>query len=189
MKRVYLLLLPLAFACKTTPERPEDAKDGEVSISARELEPVTLFLGTRRVLAAEGVLIRATPQYYEERMGFTRDLRYVARKKWTLKDGTRVIELRNINTQKSNIDPDLLPRVYFGTGLEIRAFRVMRVYLTRSSGRERPLSIEVIGKNTNGDAKLWVSGRLQHEQPQITIRSELIWSEDKERYLHRSSVG
>jgi hypothetical protein len=191
MSRPCLLLLLLALSCKSTPKKDDPIREGEeVSISSGELEPLaSFFLETRRILAAEFIRIHMTPQFFEEKMGFTRDPRYVERKSWILEDGTRVIELRNINEkQTSNIDPDLLPRAYFGSGFEARAFRALRVYLAWPKTRERPLSVEVVGKNETGDAKLWVGGRLQHERPSITVRAELIWSEFKEEYVLRSGV-
>ena len=45
------------------------------------------------------------------------------------------------------------------------------------------------GMIATGDAKLWVSGRLQKEQPSLRVQMELIWSEDKERYIPKSHVG
>ena len=191
MKPALLLALVLA-GCSAGHGIHKPIKEGEeVTISADELEPIgTFFLETRRVLAAEFIRIEMTPQFFEEKMGFTRDMRYVERRNHTLKDGTRVIELINANTgQVTNIDPDLLPRIYFGTGFEARAYNRMVIFLRSPKSRERPLFIEVKGKNSSGDAQLWVSGRLQHERPTLTIRSELLWSEDKERYKHRSSIG
>ncbi len=107
----------LAFvACESTPDKDDPLGDGEqVTISADELVPVSrFFLETNRLLAAEFIRVELTPQFFEEKMGFTRDPRFVERKQWRDKDGNRIIQIRNINrAQKTNIDPKLLPRVYF----------------------------------------------------------------------------
>ena len=95
---------------------------------------------------------------------------------------------RTVRRDKIHIDPDLLPRAYFGSGFEARAFRTLRVYLAWPKTRERPISVDVVGKNESGDAKLWVGGRLQHERPSITVRAELIWSDFKQEYVLRSGV-
>jgi len=194
MRPIALCALLLLLACESTPKQPGAANGSEaVTISADELEPVRRFvLETRRILAAEFVRIEASQQFFEEQMGFTRDPRYVVRTPVrVLRDGTRVIILARVDAdQVTNIDPDLLPRIYFGgSGLEIRAYREIRIYLRRPKGKERPLFLDVVAKSVRGPSRLWVGGRLQEEKPDIRIRSELIWSEDKERYLHRSSVG
>jgi len=194
MRPIILCPLLLLLACETTPKRPAPTEPGEaVTISADELEPVRRFaLETRRVLAAEFVRIEASQQFFEQQMGYTRDPRYVARSPVRiLRDGTRVIVLKRIEgAQVTNIDPDLLPRVYFGgSGLEIRAFREIRIYLSRAKSKERPLFLRVEAKSVRGPSRLWVGGRLQEEKPDIRIRSVLIWSPDKERYVHRSSIG
>ncbi len=189
-----LAMLALA-ACKTTPKK-EAAASGkepgpEIEISADELEPMESFLSqTRRVVVAQLVRVEMTPQFFESRMGFTRDLRYVKRTQTDLPDGSRMIEFTNINAgQETNHDGDLLPRIYFGTGLEVRAIHTLRLYLRNSKDRNRPLFLEIVAKNTSGDAKLWVAGRLETEQPTIRIRSELLWSEAKERYVHKAFLG
>jgi hypothetical protein len=191
MSRLSLLLL-LAIGCSSTPSINDPVREGdEVTIKPSELEPVgQFFLETRRLLVADFIRIEMTPQFFEERMGFTRDPRYVERTSWRDKNGTRVIQLKNVHTaQTTNIDPDLLPRVYFGTGFEARAYRSIRIYLRVPESRERPISIMIVGKSDPSDAKLWTSGRLQHERPTLTINSALIWSEYRESYVHKSSIG
>jgi len=179
--------------CKTTREKEIEKPIGEgeaVVIPPDELEPMASFLfETKRVLAAEFVKIDASTQFFEEKMGFTRDLRFVERTQQVLPDGTRVIMLKNINTdQKTNRDPDLLPRVYFDQGLEIRAYHTIGIYLHRPTSRRRPLWLEVVAKSVEGNSQMWVSGRLQHEQPTIRLSSELLWNEERERYDHRGGV-
>lgn len=187
-----LPLLILVSACKTTPtesDEPGSVEAAEVTIPADDLEPMNRFLlETKRILFADFVRVEMTPQYFEERMGFTRDVRYVSRKQWT-EGATRVIELRNESPQETNIDPDLLPRINFGEGLEIRAHRMIRVYLRPPEGKERPLYIKIEARSDPGNATLWTGGREEHAQPKVTIRSELIWSEPRQRYSHRASVG
>jgi hypothetical protein len=192
MSRTWLPVLLLAAACKTTPteeDEPGAVEAAEVVIPPDDLEPMNNFLlVTKRILFADFVRVEMTPQYFEERMGFTRDVRFVSRKQWT-EGTTRVIELRNESVQETNIDPDLLPRVYFGEGLEIRARRVIRVYMRPPDGKERPLFIKIEARSDPGNATLWTGGREEHAQPKVTIRSELIWSEPRQRYSHRASVG
>lgn len=194
MRRILLLLvLPLVTACETTPERPEpENPDDLVTITPDELEPMRDFvINTRRVIAAEGVRIETTVQFFESQMGYTRDLRYVERTTERLPDGTRVIQLKNTNTkQKSNIDPDLLPRVYFGTqGLEVRAYNVIRIYLRAPRDKKRPLFLDLRAVSRGGDTMMWVNGRLQHEKPKLHLRSELILSEERQEYVHKQSIG
>ena len=195
MHRSKILLPLLLLGCTTTINHRLDKDDpeGEVTITPDELEPMANFiLGTRRVLAAEFVRIELSRQFFEEQMGFTRDPEYVSRSPVRiLKDGSRLIVLKNLNTeQETNLDPSKLPRVYFGSdGLEIRAYREIRIYLRNPKKKERPLFLNVAAKNSVGDVKMWVSGRLQHEKPVLTLNSALIWSEEKEEYVHRSSVG
>jgi hypothetical protein len=100
-----------------------------------------------------------------------------------------VVTLKSIHGQETNVDPDTLPRVYFGSsGLELRAFKEIRIYMRKAADRERPLFLKVDARSDPGEAKLWVSGRLQTQKPRILIESALLWSEDKERYMHKSAV-
>lgn len=190
---LFPLLFVAAGACETVPDPDDPLEEGEsVTISADELRPVASFvLETNRLLVAEFIRVEMTPQFFEEKMGFTRDPRYVDRRQWRDKQGNRIIELRNANReQKTNIDPSLLPRVYFGgSGLELRAYDTIRIVMTNPKTRGRPLFICIKAKNSLGDAKLWVSGRLQQERPSLSIRLDLIWSEDKERYISKSHIG
>lgn len=191
----YSLLLAgiaLGLACESTPNIDDPLREGElVTIPPDDLEPVVrFFLQTNRMLAAEFVRIEMTPQFFEDRMGFTRDPRYVERKSWRDRKGRRIIQIRNVNrTQKTNVDPDLLPRVYFGSGLEIRAYDTIRIIMTNPKTRERPVHIDIVAKNSTGDAKLWVSGRLQDERPTLRLSMALIWSEKRERWLPKTFVG
>jgi hypothetical protein len=186
------LLFLWATACETTPDPDDPLEEGEeVTIPADDLEPMTRFvLSNRRLMVAEYVRIEVTPQFFEQRMGFTRDPRYVERTSWRDDEGRRIVQIKNANSvQKTNIDPDMLPRVYFGNGLELRAYKVIRIIFVNPKNRQRPLYIHVEGKNATGDAKVWVSGRLQHKGPTVKIQSELLWSEKRERYVMKSHVG
>ena len=194
MHRLAILFPLILLACDPMSQRlNEDDPEGEVTIKPDELEPMINFiLGTRRIVAAEFVRLELSRQFFEEQMGFTRDPQYVSRSPvQILKDGSRLVVLKNLNTgQQTNLDPDKLPRVYFGSdGLEVRAFREIRIYLRNPKKKERPLFLNLTAKNSEGDAKMWVSGRLQHQKRVITLNSALIWSEQKEEYVHRQSIG
>jgi hypothetical protein len=199
MKRLIPLLLLLA--CTSTPEKPEGEKPetpsgtagpkpDEITIPPDDLEPMNEFIfNTRRIVAAEFIRVETTAQYFEEKIAFTRDFRFVKRESSVLADGTRVVRLINENTdQLTNIDPELLPRVFFGQGLELRAFREIRLHLKPSRSRERPLYVEVQCRSSADNVRLWVNGRLEKEQPKLIIFSELLWSEDRERYIHRAAA-
>ena len=192
MRRLPLLLLSLTLACETTEDRVnKDDPDSEVTIKPDEIEPMANFvLETRRLLVADGVKIECSSQFFEQQMGYTRDPNLVLRTPVeVLPDGSRVVVLKSVHGQETNIDPDTLPRVYFGTsGLEIRAYKEIRIYLKKPRDRDRPLFISIDGRSDPGEAKLWVSGRLQQEKPRIVIKSELLWSEERERYVHKSAV-
>jgi hypothetical protein len=195
MHRVTILLPLILLSCTTTvnDRLDEDDPEGEVTIKADELEPMANFiLGTRRIVAAEFVRLELSRQFFEEQMGYTRDPEFVYRSPVEIqKDGSRLIVLKNLNTdQQTNLDPDKLPRVYFGSnGLEVRAFREIRIYLRNPKKKERPLFLNLAAKNSVGDAKMWVSGRLQHKKRVITLNSALIWSKEKEKYVHKQSIG
>jgi len=193
MRALAVLLFAAALCgCESTPKAPDPGPDGEITISNDELTPMRRFvMETRRVVAAQFIRIEATKQFFEQSMGFTRDPVYVRREGPTLQeDGTKVIILRNDLEQTENVDPDLLPRVYFGpSGLELRAFKEIRIYLVEPKNRERPIYLTVQAKNAVGDVRMWVTGRLQHEKPSLTITSQLIWSPDRKEYVHRSSIG
>ena len=192
MRRLPLLLLSLTLACETTEDRVnKDDPDSEVTIKPDEIEPMANFvLETRRLLVADGVKIECSSQFFEQQMGYTRDPNLVLRTPVeVLPDGSRVVVLKSVHGQETNIDPDTLPRVYFGnSGLEIRAYKEIRIYLKKPRDRDRPLFISIDGRSDPGEAKLWVSGRLQQEKPRIVIKSELLWSEERERYVHKSAV-
>jgi hypothetical protein len=189
-------LLPLLalLACDSTKTRVDpDNPEGDVTINADELEPVAGFvLETRRVIAAEFVKIEMSQQFFEQQMSYTRDPRYVVRSPvQVLEDGTKVLRLDNANTeQATNIDPDLLPRVSFGTnGLEIRAYRTIVVYVRPARDRMQPLFLRVRCKGASSDVRMWVSGRLHDEKFSLNLDSALLWDETKEEYVHRSSIG
>lgn len=194
MHRFAFLLPLLLVACDTVDQRVnKDDPDAEITIKPDELEPMVNFiLQTRRIVAAEFVRLELSRQFFEEQMGYTRDPEHVYRSPVKIQDdGSRVIVLKNINTtQRTNLDPDRLPRVYFGSnGLEIRAFREIRIFLRNPRKKERPLFLNLTAKNSEGNAKMWVSGRLQHEKPVITLSSALIWSEERQSYVHKQSIG
>lgn len=192
MRRLPLLLLSLILACETTEDRVnKDDPAGEVTIKPDEIEPMANFvLETRRLLVAENVKIECSSQFFEQQMGYTRDPAYVQRSKVEIQaDGSRLVRLQAVHGQETNVDPDILPRVYFGnSGLEIRAYKEIHIYLRPPKDRDRPLFLSVDARNKYGDAQLYVSGRLQQEKPRIVIKSELLWSEEKERYIHKSAV-
>jgi len=184
------LLFALA-ACETTPEGDDGLVDGEaVVIPASDLEPAGDFIHqTKRVVVAEYIRVEMSAKLYESQIGLARDLETVERTDATLEDGTIVVSLRRKNMdQKTNLDPDRLPRLYFGTGLEARAFKELRVYIRRRVEKERPIFLKITGYTANGDTKLWVSGRLEQKKPKITIESAMIYSETFDRYKHRSAV-
>jgi hypothetical protein len=192
MRRLSLLLLPLALACETTDDRVnKDDPDAEITIKPDEIEPMANFvLETRRLLVADAVKIECSSQFFEQQMGYTRDPNLVLRTPVeVLPDGSRVVVLKSVHGQETNIDPDTLPRVYFGnSGLEIRAYKEIRIYLKKPKDRNRPLFITIDARSDPGEATLWVSGRRQQEKPRIVISSVLLWSEEKERYVHKSAV-
>jgi hypothetical protein len=100
-----------------------------------------------------------------------------------------VVVLKSVHGQETNINPDTLPRVYFGSnGLQIRAYREIRIYMKQPKDRDKPLFLRVDARSEVGEATLWVSGRRQMEKPRILIESALLWSEEKERYIHKSAV-
>jgi hypothetical protein len=191
MRRLSLLLLPLALACETIDDRVnKDDPSAEITIKPDELEPMANFvLETNRLLVADFVKVQCSAQFFEQQMGYTRDPDLVLRTPVeVLPDGSRVVTLKSVHGQETNIDPDTLPRVKFGSsGLEIRAYRELRIYLKQPRDREKPLFLTVQAKSDQQDAKLWVSGRLQTEKPSILIESALLWSEEKERYIHKSA--
>jgi hypothetical protein len=187
-----LFLLPLLLACETTKDRVDpDSTSGEITIKPDELEPMVNFvLETRRVLVAEFVKIEVSAQFFEQQMGYTRDPNLVLRSPvQLLPDCSRHISLKSVHGQTTNIDPDTLPRVYFGnSGLEIRAYREIRLSLKPPKDRERPLFLTVDARSEDKECMLYVGGRLQEQKPRIVIQSALLWSKDKERYVHKSGV-
>ena len=70
MRRLSLLLLPLAFACETIDDRVnKDDPNAEITIKPDELEPMANFvLETNRVLVAEFVKIQCSAQFFEQQM-------------------------------------------------------------------------------------------------------------------------
>ncbi|MHC4955695.1 MAG: hypothetical protein ACYTGZ_17730 [Planctomycetota bacterium] len=179
-------------ACESTPEKDDEGKiDGSmVNISPSDLEPAGEFIHrTKRMLVAEFVRVELTAQFYEGHLGIARDIEYVKRSNETLPDGTIVVKLKRIETgQKTNFDPDRLPRIYFGKGLEARAYNELHVYMRRRVDEKRPVHLSMVGVTSDGDSKLWVAGREQMVKPKISIESSLIWSESFEHYKHRSAI-
>lgn len=190
--RRFALLLSLVLACETTEDRVnKDDPSGEITIKPDEMEPMANFvLETQRLLFADAVRIECSSQFFEQQMGYTRDPDLVLRTPvQVLPDGSRVVVLKSIHGQETNVDPDRLPRVYFGSsGLEIRAYREIHICLKKPKDRDRPLFLTVDARSNPGEAMLWVSGRLQQEKPRIVIESALLWSKEKERYVHKSAV-
>ena len=177
--------------CETTPDGEDGLVDGTtVHISAKDLEPAAEFIHrTKRMIVAEFIMVEMSAQLYESQLGLSRDLEHVIRTNATLKDGTVVVSLRRKdNGQETNLDPDRLPRLYFGTGLEARAFNEMRIYIKRRVDEKRPIFLKITGVSQNTDTKLWVSGRLEKQKPKLTVEASLIFSETFEHYKHRSAV-
>ncbi|MHC4939204.1 MAG: hypothetical protein ACYTHK_09575 [Planctomycetota bacterium] len=186
-----LTMALLLGGCETTPEGEDGLVDGNsVHIPAKDLEPAAEFIHrTKRMLVAEFIMVEMSAQLYESQLGLSRDLEYVVRTNATLKDGTVVVSLKRKDSgQDTNLDPDRLPRLYFGTGLEARAFNEMRIYIKRRVDEKRPIFLKITGVSQNTDTKLWVSGRLEKQKPKLTVESSLIWSETFEHYKHRSAV-
>lgn len=190
MSRFRLLpLLLLALACKSTRENEETVD--QVTISGDDLEPLNTFvLETKRLVVADFVRIECSAQYFQERMGFTRDFRYVERTQRVDPDGTVLIGLKNVlRDQETNIDPMLLPRVYFGNGLEIRAYREIRVVFRRKVTRQRPVFLEIDARSAGNLARMWVSGRPEMEQQGIKVVTQLLYDKQFDRYRHSASIG
>lgn len=194
MRRMKILGLGLLLGiggCESTPKSEDGLVDGEtITIPPSDLEPATEFIHrTKRVLVAEFIRVDMSAQLYESQVGLSRDLEAVERTNSTLEDGTVVVCLRRKpNGQQTNFDPDRLPRIYFGTGLEARAYNEVRIYIKRRVRKENPIFLRVAGISTDTDTKLWVSGRLENQKPKITIESSMIWSETFDRYKHRSAI-
>ncbi|MFI5404086.1 MAG: hypothetical protein ACHQ1G_14190 [Planctomycetota bacterium] len=192
MRRLALFFVCLTLACETTQDRVnKDDPEADITIKPDEIEPMANFvLETQRLLVADFVKIQCSSQFFEQQMGYTRDPELVLRTPVEiLPDGSRVVTLKSIHGQETNINPDTLPRVYFGSnGLQIRAYREIRIYMKQPKDREKPLFLRVDARSEVGEVKLWVSGRLQQEKPRILIESALFWSEEKERYIHKSAV-
>jgi len=191
MKRIWILPLLAALSCKSTSSKDE-VKEGEhVTIAAEDLEPLNNFiLETRRLIVADFVAIDCSIQYFEEKMGLTRDFRFVERTRTVAKDGSVVVALKNTSLdQETNIDPALLPRVYFSNGLEVRAYREIRIVFRRKVTRQQPVFISIDARGAGGLAKMWVSGRLEYEQQRIIVNSRLLWDDQFDRYRHHGTVG
>ena len=192
-RTAFLLMLALFVAgCETTPEADDDGfVDGEtITVPAGDMEPVAEFVQrTKRLLIGEYVLVELSAQFYEGQLGIARDQEYVKRSNVTLDDGTILVTLKRVETnQKTNFDPDRLPRIYFGKGLEARAYNEIRVKIKRRVVKERPIFLRIQAVGPNKDCKLWVAGRLQDEKPKITIESALIWSDKFGHYKHKSAI-
>ena len=186
------LPLLLALACESAPRRDaEPASAEEIRISNDDLEPLqTFLLETRRLLVGDFVRVRCSRQFFQERMGLTRDFRYVERRNWTTEDGVVVVSLKNVEPEQgTNFDPDLLPRITFGNGLELRAFREIRIQFVSRVTREVPIFLDVEARGVSESARMWVGGRLEYEQPRIVIRTQLTWDEKFERYRHTPGIG
>ena len=177
-------------SCKTTDPTARAGDDEDaIHVPDDDLTPMRRFvLDTRRLIVADLILINMSSQYFEAKMGLTRTYNYVDKKERKSKDGARVIILKNISDQATNIDPDLLPRVTFGQGLECRAYNELRIYLRRSVDKDNPLYIRIKAYTPDGDSKMWVTGRLEYEQPEINLRSELVWNDVRDRYVHSASL-
>jgi hypothetical protein len=190
--KIACLIFPLLLgACESTPKSEDGLVEGDaIHIPAKDLEPAAEFvMRTKRMLVAEFVRVDMSAQLYESQLGLSRDIEYVERTNSTLADGTVVVSLKRKPTdQKTNFDPDRLPRLYFGTGFEARAYNEMRIYIKRRVEKDRPIYLRVSGVSQDSDSKLWIAGRLEKQKPKITVESSLIYSETFERYKHRSAV-
>jgi len=189
--RLTLIAALFFAACETTPEGDDGLVEGEtVHIPASDMEPVAEFIHrTRRILVAEYVRVEMSAQFYEGQLGLSRDIEYVKRTDSRLDDGSLVISLKRVETgQETNLDPNRLPRLYFGKGLEARAFNELRIVIRHRVDKNRPIFLKIQGVTTNGDSKLHVSGREQDAKPRITIESSLLFSEKFEHYKHRSAI-
>ena len=78
MKRICLILLlfPVFSACESTPKNDEPIPDDEIiTIPPEDPEPIATFVfDTRRIIAADYIRIELTSQFFESKMGSTRDL-------------------------------------------------------------------------------------------------------------------
>ncbi|MEE8105640.1 MAG: hypothetical protein V3T86_08920 [Planctomycetota bacterium] len=193
MKLWLPLFLFLLIGCETTFESTDSDveidPEEQIFISESDLEPLNSFiLETRRLIVADYIRIDMSVHYFEERIGLTRDFRYVTRKKATSRDGARVIILKNTNSdQVTNIDPALLPRVTFDDGLEVRAYDELRIYLRATKTRQKPVFLTITATSTR-ESKMWVYNRLEAERPRISLSASLNWNESKEKYSLQSSI-
>lgn len=186
-----LLAALFSAGCESTPEREDGLVDGQtIHIPASDMEPAAEFINrTKRVIIAEFIRVDMSAQLYESQLGMSRDIESIKRTDATLEDGTIVVSLKRIDDgQRTNLDPDRLPRLYFGTGLEARAYNEMRIYIRRRVDKERPIFLKITGVSKSDDSRLWVGGRMQKEKPRLVIESSMIWSEKFERYKHRSAI-
>lgn len=185
-----LILGLFAGGCESTPENEDGLVEGEtINIPASDMEPAAEFINrTKRLIVADFVRVEMSAQLYESQFGVSRDIEAVERTDATLDDGTVVVSLKRIdNGQKTNIDPDRLPRLFFGTGLEARAFQELRIYISRRVEKNRPIFLKILA--VSGDtSKLYVGGRLQKQKPRLTVESSMIWSDKFEHYKHKSAI-
>jgi len=191
--RRWAYLLIFLVACNTTqgPGDP-DNPDALITVSAKELEPLESFIFKQpKMLAAPMIRVEMSTQYFEERVAILRDFRYVEKRESFLPDGTRTLVLTNINhAQKTNIDPNLLPQVSFGRGLQIRAFEQLVLFVRPSHDKKRPIYILVQAVGPNADVRMWSGGKLRFDgRRRLSLQAELVWDEDWGRYRFRSNVG
>jgi hypothetical protein len=186
-----LLTILLFAGCESTSERDDGLVDGQtIDIPASDMEPAAEFINrTKRVIIAEFVRVDMSAQLYESQLGMSRDIESIKRTDATLEDGTIVVSLKRVDDgQRTNLNPDRLPRLYFGTGLEARAYNELRIYIRRRVEKDRPIFLKITGVSKSDDTRLWVGGRLQKEKPRLVIESSMMWSDKFEHYKHKSAI-
>jgi hypothetical protein len=186
-----LILACLLGGCESTPEGQDGLIDGEtIHIPPSDMEPAAEFINrTKRVMVAEFIRVDMSAQLYESQLGMSRDVESITRTDATLEDGTVVVSLKRVDDgQRTNLDPDRLPRLYFGTGLEARAYNELRIYIRRRVEKDRPIFLKITGVSKSDDTRLWVSGRLEKQKPRLVLESSMIWSETFEHYKHKSAI-
>lgn len=145
-------------------------RGGQVSLSARDLAPVDLYVDARNAqwILGDDVLVEASREYFAPLLSVNARLGAVSRTDDVRPDETIITLTFLMGRYQQAVENT--PRVMIGTGLTITARRSLRVRLFKTNDADTPLALRVVA---TGQASRGRKDKVEARAPTLQLGGSL----------------
>lgn len=145
-------------------------RGGSVSISARDLAPVDLYVDARNAqwILGDHVSVEASREYFAPLLSVTARLGSVTRTDEVRRDETIITLTFAMGRYQQAVENT--PRVMIGTGLTITARQTLRVRLFKTADADTPVALRVVA---TGDAARGRRTQVEARAPTLQLGGQL----------------